>query len=549
MEGEGGADVCEIFEGSEVLLAVRTLAKELLSIEIPSLKELALAFQAAFETSWHSLSAWFSVLTLFLSPVLQFLAVLARAVWPHAQTAAITVWKYQASLPVSTLCAEAAGVVLFVALVLLRRFIVRQRYLPRARTRVRNFRARINTAYGSFTRSVERNLRLSARAFPHVVYWTAAASLAWLAPGPTESLRDKCWVVVTATWPFVYASYLVLHVRDHNEVNGDDSADGSSVDGTPAGAGTRGAVVKTTGLRTPGAGTPGTGTPTAVTPRAVTPRAGTSRAGTPRAGTPATPGLAHGASVTPQDVDQVLMYWVVFTVARCWGLLAAYVPETFFTPYVRTVTFFLALWMHLPGPGGGLKVVYGWLEPLVYKYVRDLRMPQNGYTGTLKRVQDLLVFVRLLTAERAELLVDNITDSWMLVPALAFFLTPSFMTELACLYAGLVIPSFNSIKTIGRRSNISADSARERWLTYWVAYGGWWHLSLGLGGILRVLPLAAHFELALLLWLQVPLFRGGARMLDFLERCMVRLTYGSDVASTPVPPPPQQQQQQQQDVN
>lgn len=314
-------------------------------------KELALAFQAAFETSWHSLSAWFSVLTLFLSPVLQFLAVLARAVWPHAQTAAITVWKYQASLPVSTLFAEAAAVVLFVALVLLRRFIVRQRYLPRARTRVRNFRARINTAYGSFTRSVERNLRLSARAFPHVVYWTAAASLAWLAPGPTASLRDKCWVVVTATWPTVYAVYLVLLVRDQNAVNGDDSADGSSVNGTPGGAGTMGAVVKTTGLRTPGAGTPGTGTP-----RAGTPRAGTSRAGMPRAGTPAKSGLAHGASVTPQDVDQVLMYWVVFTVARCWGLLAAYVPETFFTPYVRTVTFFLALWMHLPGPGGGLKV-------------------------------------------------------------------------------------------------------------------------------------------------------------------------------------------------
>ncbi|CAN0583070.1 unnamed protein product, partial [Ectocarpus sp. 12 AP-2014] len=126
-----------------------------------------LAFQAAFETSWHSLSAWFSVVTLFLSPVLQFLAVLARAVWPHAQTAAITLWKYQASLPASTLCAEAAAVVLFVALVLLRRFIVRQRYIPRARRRVRNFRARINTAYVSFTASVERNLRLSARAFPH----------------------------------------------------------------------------------------------------------------------------------------------------------------------------------------------------------------------------------------------------------------------------------------------------------------------------------------------------------------------------------------------
>lgn len=295
-----------------------------------------MAFQAAFETSWHSLSAWFSVLTLFLSPVLQFLAVLARAIWPHAQTAAITLWKYQASLPASTLYAEAAAVVLFVALVLLRRFIVRQRYIPRARRWVRNFRARINTAYVSFTASVERNLRLSARAFPHVVYWTAAASFAWLAPGLTGSLRDKFWVFATATWPTLYAVYLVLLVRSQNAVNGEDSAGGSSDNGTPGGVGTRKTVAKTPVLRTPGAGTPGTGTL--------------------RAGTPARSGLARGAIVMPQDVDRVLMYWVVFTVARCWGLLAANVPETMFTPYVRTVTFFLALWMHLPGHGSGLQV-------------------------------------------------------------------------------------------------------------------------------------------------------------------------------------------------
>ncbi|CAB1106710.1 unnamed protein product [Ectocarpus sp. CCAP 1310/34] len=432
MVNEGGADVCENFEGSEVLLALRTLVKELRSIEVPSLKEFALAFQAAFETSWHSLSAWFSVLTLFLSPVLQSVAVLAWAVWPHAQTAAVTLWKYQASLPASTLCAEAAAVVLFVALILLRRFIVRQRYIPRARRRVRNFRARINTVYVSFTASVERNLRLSARAFPHVVYWTAAASFAWLAPGLTGSLRDKFWVFATATWPTLYAVYLVLLVRSQNAVNDEDSAGGSSVNGTPGGAGTRGTAAKAPLLYAPGARTPREGTP----------RAGTG------AGTPARSGMARGSGVMPQDVDRVLMYWVVFTVARCWGLLAAYVPETFFTPYVRTVTFFLALWMHLPGPGSGVQVVYAWLEPLVHTYVKDLRMPQNGYTGTLKRVQELLVFVRLLTEEKAELLVDNITDSWMLVPALAFFLTPSFMTELACLYTGLVIPSFNSIKVM-----------------------------------------------------------------------------------------------------
>lgn len=49
-----------------------------------------------------------------------------------------------------------------------------------------------------------------------------------------------------------------------------------------------------------------------------------------------------------------------------------------------------------------LQVVYAMLEPLVHTYVRDLRMPENGYTGSLQRVQEVLVFVRVLTKENAE---------------------------------------------------------------------------------------------------------------------------------------------------
>ena len=45
-----------------------------------------------------------------------------------------------------------------------------------------------------------------------------------------------------------------------------------------------------------------------------------------------------------------------------------------------------------------------------------------------------------------QLLVDNITDSWLLAPTLLCFFTPSFITNIGCVYAGLVVPSFNSIK-------------------------------------------------------------------------------------------------------
>ncbi|CAN0298248.1 unnamed protein product, partial [Laminaria digitata] len=151
------------------------------------------------------LSAWGSVFALLLSPVLQLLAVLAGAVWPHARSGAITLWRFQASLSLSTLCAEVAVVVFIILVVLLRRFIVRRRYLPRAQRRVLLFRARVNRGYLSFTASVERKFRLSARAFPHVVYWAAVAAFGWLAPDFSAELRDKTWVFVTVTWPTLYA--------------------------------------------------------------------------------------------------------------------------------------------------------------------------------------------------------------------------------------------------------------------------------------------------------------------------------------------------------
>eukprot|EP00903_Cladosiphon_okamuranus_P019888 g18280.t1 len=550
MEDEGASGVCDTPKGfgSVALLALRTLLKELLEIDLPSLKECALAFQAAFESSWHALSAWAAVMTLLLSPVLHFLAVLARAVWPHVQGAAAALLRYQASLPLSTVLAEVAVVVFVVAVYLLRRFIVRQRYLPRAQRRVRLFRATLSRRYASFTAAVERNLRLSARAFPHVVYWTAAGSFAWLTPYPAGWLRENFSVFVTASWPTLYGLYLTLLLRSQNQdaPNGISST-GAGGAGTPGGAnggvdvggGTTGARRRTrisTPVRTPVASTstststPGTGTGTS------------SMARSPGAA------LGRGARVMPQDVDRVLMYWVVFTVVKVISLLpfASTAAEIVGKPFVRSIAFFLVLWMHLPGPGSGLQLVYSKLEPLVHKYVKDLRASQNGYSGMIEKWQDLAVLLRLMTKEHAELLTDNIADSWMLVPALLCFFTPAFITNFGCVYAGLVVPSLNSIKTLGlgrsQSRSTAADmsmsdgwaalatspsSARVRWITYWVAYGGWWQVSWQLGALLRIIPFATHAQLALLLWLQVPVFRGGGRILDFGERCMERWAQGT----------------------
>lgn len=62
------------------------------------------------------------------------------------------------------------------------------------------------------------------------------------------------------------------------------------------------------------------------------------------------------------------------------------------------------------------------------------------------RVCLLAVLFAVTIPHTMQLLTDNIADSWMLLPALLCFFTPSFITSFGCVYAGLVVPSLNSIK-------------------------------------------------------------------------------------------------------
>lgn len=270
-------------------------------------------------------SAWSSILFLILSPIWRLAAVLGKAIWPHVVNATASFVRFQASLSPTTLLAEAASIILVILLIFLRRFIARRRYIPRAQRRIHLFRARVKRRYLSFTAAVETNFRLSARAFPHVIYWFATGLFISLAPEFAFKLREKFWVGVTVTWPALYALYLVLCIRGQENV-----ARRASI-----GARNRRAaeVVANAAVRSPAASSPAS----------------------PRNG-------SNTVLVMPREVDKVLMYWVVFTIATCCAVLARYVPfaapfiNTLMPPVVQIAAFFCVVWMHLPGPGSGLQV-------------------------------------------------------------------------------------------------------------------------------------------------------------------------------------------------
>lgn len=227
-----------------------------------------------------------------------------------------------------------------ILVILLRRFIVRRRYIPRVQRSVHLFRTQMNRRYLAFTAAVERNFRVSAKAFPHVVYWTLAGLFAWFAPDTAGNCRDKMWVGVTASWPSLYALYLALSLRSQNSstVVLDEGSRGRGprvLPGQPAHS--RRALTVTR------KNVSGSRSMAAVNGREATPTRGST-------------------TVLPHDVDRVLMYWVVFTMARCCSVLAGYVPfaasvlQVVAPPIVRTMTFLAVVWMHLPGPGSGLQV-------------------------------------------------------------------------------------------------------------------------------------------------------------------------------------------------
>ena len=65
------------------------------------------------------------------------------------------------------------------------------------------------------------------------------------------------------------------------------------------------------------------------------------------------------------------------------------------------------------------------------------------------RFRVLAVLIYVISPYRIhtlQLLTDNVADSWMLVPTVLCFFTPSFIAKFGCVYAGLVVPSLNSIK-------------------------------------------------------------------------------------------------------
>ncbi|CAM9897708.1 unnamed protein product [Chrysoparadoxa australica] len=267
-------------------------------------------------------------------------------------------------------------------------------------------------------------------------------------------------------------------------------------------------------------------------------------------GHPGTSSTTSGA-LTHHDLDNAMMYWVIFSFLQILHYILGRVPgglyfiNRIFGTYPKAAALFFFLWLQLPGTAGGISIAYTGVTQLVDKHIATVTaFSPNGAAATasadVKEKSNMLlqalVMVRVLTKAQVEVIEANIKDSWMLCVVPLFLFTPGFITYAGCIYVGMGVPALNTIKIVATPTylqeqikekksskrgtaidNGANSKQRIRWVMYWAVYGLYWLLHLELMSVLRYVPLSSHIQLAFLLWLQLPYFRGAIRTSQWLQ--------------------------------
>ena len=217
-----------------------------------------------------------------------------------------------------------------------------------------------------------------------------------------------------------------------------------------------------------------------------------------------------------RSMFQRLTYWVVLS----WfffllPIITFFIPSSLMdrirVPGVMLVI--IAIWLQLPWTDGS-ELAFRLLAPLISPYlgVADSAEQQIA-KATLER-SNLLVgalrFARVITDEQADMFTQTIQHSGYLLIGLVFLFTPGVITRLGALFVGFGVPVFTvSGVIINRRQSVCRE-----WLTYFVVLYVFEHVHTALSVAFSWVPFWYHAKLVLLMWLQLPVFRGAQRIYD-----------------------------------
>ncbi|KAG5190792.1 hypothetical protein JKP88DRAFT_266781 [Tribonema minus] len=475
------------------------------------------AASEAASYTWKSLVGWLRLAHLILKPFIGIANAIGMEIWPFVRAAGVGLARWQVTRSLTFILLEAALIGAVVAMLLLRRYMIRNRLLPRAQSWIEAKRALVRqrhdsakAAFQQLQRSVAKKSKLAAQMLPHMLYWAVAAAAALLLPAHMAALSlGPAWEFVTVGWP-ILTTIMLARGRKRSGASPsaalDEGVKGGARPsiraGTPSGKGKRGAAAAA-----------------AAAAQVAKPKGEEEPGG--------------------RNVDEALMYWIVFALAQCCAYVLGLVPGvgrlvlstgTGWGLQLRMWTMLAGIWLQLPGSAGGIHMAYALIEPLIHEYIRAVRPPGGAdAVARSKNGLSFLVTLRILSQERASMIAENIADSWMLLPTPLLVFSPGFVVRGGCMYAGLLVPAINSAKALAHRNTLidnSQGGARTRWLTYWAVFGMYWYFQIALASLLAWLPFANHAQLALLLWLQLPVFRGSYYVLAKIESALVAFSLG-----------------------
>lgn len=214
------------------------------------------------------------------------------------------------------------------------------------------------------------------------------------------------------------------------------------------------------------------------------------------------------------EVDALQLWVVTGLILAVRALVRFLCPLMLANVLVRAdvVLFYLCVWLQASFTGGfaiayrALAVVTGTISP---------RREANGI-GDAKRAQlgmafGLLVSFGMMTQETADAVSHTLAESGVTLVGAVFLITPYVVTFAGTVVIGSLAPAYLTASALQVESG--AADRRRNWLTYWAVYAVSDAVISVLAPVLEWVPLFYHLKMVLILWLQLPYFRGAAVVL------------------------------------
>lgn len=215
---------------------------------------------------------------------------------------------------------------------------------------------------------------------------------------------------------------------------------------------------------------------------------------------------------------KVLRFWIVFGLVWSARSLAWYCSPIVLRHMLAgldTALFYFFVWAQL-GMTRGSNVLYSLIAKIARKRWHLEEKPKKGedrmeQVGLLIR---LAVMAKLVSAERAPDMTSTVTESGLALVGVVFLITPRVATFLGTLLIGLLVPCYLSTAALETRGG--EGMVRHNWLSYWSVFSVTDATYAACAEMFGWLPLWYHVKMVIILWLQLPYYRGSVVVLDYV---------------------------------